>query len=642
MRGDEYFIALSGKNMNISQMPFTKYVSLFALGCGLLIAGILIGFWIGQTSLGTLLPHLLAVGTVISFMTAVYFAIYHPNSRQDYVGNTAFLLFSLTICAVVLGSSISATAAWQLFPADSMAGFIPYSDASAYYQQVLEWPAQTFNAWNSRRPLNATLNIMEFHLGGRTLLGMILVRVVLAALAITAFIVALASVAGRAAAMTAGFVLLIWTWPYASSMMSEINGITLSAAGYALLLVALTQKQRTLAVLGLFALVLAYTFRPYNPLMPALFAFFVMLCLAKDWRKGLKIALLAAFAATLLVVVLPKTIYLVYGDPDGSPNANTSSTLLGLARGTGWKEASEYVGSIAPGLSEKKMSALMNELAIEAVKKDMRPLSKALIVNLAKAVYFSQQELGSAMGFSNQIVGNAQNSPGEFIRFVTQHPTIWITSLIALLSVMLLFWTLKSCLPVALLGGVSVISFITIAPVVFGDGSWRVVASLYPGLALLATAIPLSIRHARCSRMRTETTPTQFLKATVAPQFASYVPIALIGFVLIAMPYPAVSRLFAGDAKPLSDALILDVGDNETPHWTGLNRAVVSASELLDWSIEEEHGEWAAFLLRYGKSITQVYFENGSYVLLANDKVGIPAQSDLPKDPVFQLRIVQK
>ena len=93
MRGDEYFIALSGKNMNINQMPFTKYVMLFALGCGLLTAGILIGFWIGQTSFGALLPHLLAVGTVTSFMTAVYFAIYHPNSRQDMSETQPFFCF---------------------------------------------------------------------------------------------------------------------------------------------------------------------------------------------------------------------------------------------------------------------------------------------------------------------------------------------------------------------------------------------------------------------------------------------------------------------------------------------------------------------------------------------------------------------
>ena len=67
-----------------------------------------------------------------------------------------------------------------------------------------------------------------------------------------------------------------------------------------------------------------------------------------------------------------------------------------------------------------------------------------------------------------------------------------------------------------------------------------------------------------------------------------------------------------------------------------------AAALCVNWSIEEEHGVWAAFLSRYGKFITQVHFENGGYVLLANDKVGMPTQSDLPRDRVFQLRILQK
>ena len=626
----------------MSQMRFTRSVLPFVLGCGALAGGILAGYWIGQTNLGTFLPRVLAVGTVVSFMTAIYFALRRPISTQYFVDNTAFLPFCLFICAAALGSSVSATAAWPLSPSDRIAGFMPYSDASDYYQLVLEWPAQTFDAWNSRRPLNATLNIMEFHLAGSTLLGMILVRVALAALAITAFIVALSSMAGRSAALSAGFVLLIWTWPYASSMASEVNGITISAAGYALLLVALAQNRRTLAYLGLFALVLAYAFRPYNPLMPALFAFVVMLGLATGWRKGLKTALLAAVAFTLLAVALPKAIYLAYGHPDGSINANTGSTVLGLARGTNWKEASEFVESKALGLPEREKNALMYEMAIESAKKDVGPLARAMMIGLAKAVFQSQQELGSTMGFSKLIVGSAQNSSGEFIRFVAQRPSIWITSLFAILSVVLIFRAPKTSMPVTLLGGISVIAFITIAPLLYTDGSWRVVATLYPGLALLATAIPLSIRCVQLTRVTTEAKPTQFLKTVSAPRLERYVPTALIGFVLVAMPYPALSRLFAGDAKPLADALILDVRDEVTPHWSGFNRAVVAPRELIAWSIEEGHGDLAAFLARYGKSVQQVRFEKGVYVLISKVTASMPDQPGFPSGPVFQLRIVQE
>ena len=140
-------------------MPLTKYSTLVLLGCVVIAAGILAGYWMGKTSLGQYLPRLLTVGTLAAFLSAVYTAYQHPNLTPNVADNNAFILVCLFICAATLGSSISAVAIWQLSPSDRMAGLMPYSDASAYYQQVLEWPAQTFNAWNSRRPLNATLNI---------------------------------------------------------------------------------------------------------------------------------------------------------------------------------------------------------------------------------------------------------------------------------------------------------------------------------------------------------------------------------------------------------------------------------------------------------------------------------------------------
>ena len=587
----------------------TKYVVPFSLGCLVLAAGILTGYLIGLTSLGQLLPRLLAVGTVVSFIIALYSALRSSHLNKDVVDNNTFFLLCLFICAAALASSISAPPLEHM-DYDRFARFIPFSDANGYYQQVLTWPDKTLNAWNSRRPLNAVLNIMEFQLGGSTLLGMILLRVSIASLALAAFIAALARVVGRSAALSAGFVLLIWTWPYASSMLSEINGISISAVGYALLLVALGQKSRKLTYLGLFALVLAYAFRPYNPLMPGFFAFFVISIIAENWCNVFKEAILAAFACTALAFVIPLVIYVGYGNSDGELNANTGSTILGLARGTDWAEASKYIKSKAPNLSERESNALMYEEAIKTVQKDIRPMEKAIMNNSLQTLFVSQREFGFAIGFSRNIPDSAKKTQAGLIRYLTTTPSIWFSSLFMLISSVLIIRNIRKGTSTYVLSAITAIAFISIAPLIFQDAGWRVVATLYPGFALLITAIPTSIRYRYKSAIIIEKKPAQIPHTT-------YVPIALIVFVLIAIPYPAISRFLAKDTKSTVQAVTVDVISKEPAHWTGLNSAIIDPKELLTWSLNDKDcSELSAFLERYGNTLRQVRREKKAYIII--------------------------
>ena len=589
-------------------MKLLKSVVRFFMGCLVLATGIFTGYFIGLTSLGQFLPRLLAVGTVFSFLIALYSALRSSHLNKDVVDDNTFFLLCLFICAAALGSSISAPPLGHM-ALDRFARFIPFSDANGYYGQVLNWPDKSFNSWNSRRPLNAVLDIMEFQLGGSTLLGMILLRVVLAALALAAFIAALALIVGRSAAFSTGFVLLSWTWPYAASMLSEINGITISSAGYALLLVALAQNSKNFAYLGLFALVLAGIFRPYNPLMPGFFAFVVIMIITKNWRKGFKEAILVVFAATALFFVIPKIIYLTYGNRDGAIYGNTGYTVLGLARGTGWEEASAYINSKALNLSEQQRNALSYEEAIKTVQKDVRPMGKAMMNSSLQVLFISQREFGFAMGFSRNIPDSAKQNQAGLLRYLMSTPSIWFSSLFIIISVILTFRNLKKGTFAGLLCVITIVAFISIAPFIFQDAGWRVVATLYPGFALLITAIPMSIRYRKKSSITIEEPSSQI-------QNAAYIPMALIGIVLIAIPYPAISRFFARDTKSSAQAVTVDVRNEEPAHWTGLNRAVVSPQELLTWSINGRYKDWIAVIEQYGKVLRQVRLEKDGIVLL--------------------------
>ena len=574
----------------------------------MLAAGIMTGYWIGLTSLGQFLPRLLAIGTVLSFIVAVYSSIYSSQIKKDVASNNFFFLVCLFISASALASSISAPPLGHMTE-ERFARFIPFSDANGYYQQVLNWPDKSLDAWNSRRPMNAVLNIMEFQICGSTLFGMILLRVLLAALALAAYIAALALVVGRSAALSAGFILIIWTWYYATSMLSEINGITISAAGYSLLLVALIQKSKKIAWLGLFAMVLAYAFRPYNPLMPGLFAFFVMSNMSENWRKVIKEAIFAAFACTALAFVIPMIIYVGYGNSNGGLNANTGTSILGLARGTDWAEASAYIRSKAPNLSERESNALMYEEAIKTVQKDVTPMGKAMMTNSLQALFVPQREFGFAMGFSRNIPDSAKKTQAGLIRYLTTTPSIWFSSLFMLISVVLIIRNIRKGIVTDVLYAITAIVFISIAPFIFQDAGWRVVATLYPGFALLITVIPATIRDRHKTSCIIE-------KSHAEISNTASLAIALIGFVLIAIPYPAISRFLSKNAKSEAQTVTVDVRNEVAAHWTGLNSAVIAPKELLTWSINNGCSDLSAFLERYGNTLRQVRREKKAYVLI--------------------------
>lgn len=621
----------------MKSMPSLKVV---LLGCIVLGSGLLTGYLFGMTLFGQYLPRLIAAGTVISLLVAFYSAFRSPCViSNDVIGSYRFVLFCLFLTSTLLGSSISATVMWQLSPWDRIAGVLPYSDALGYYGQVVNWPSNSFGDFNSRRPLNAVFNIMEFHLGGKTLLGMMMVRVTLSALAISAFIVALSTFVGRSSALVVGFVLLFWSWPYASSMLSEINGLTLSSAGYALLLLALAKKQRKLAVFGVFALVLTYAFRPANPLTPALFAIFILGSIAGNWRKGIKTALFVVFASIALIVVIPKALYHVYGSSDGIINGNTGAVVLGLARGTNWQEAQTFVAREAPGLSERKRMGFMYKCAIQTVKKDMNPMGKVLTIGFAKGVFRFQQEIGGALGFSTDIGDRARSSFKEFVQYVMGTPSVWITSLFVLINVVItIYLALKIRSPYALLGVLSIIAEILIAPFIFNDGGWRVFAGLYPGLAFFVIAIPVTIRYIRSIGEQANENSSTIQQKTSETNFSMYVPIALIGLVLLAMPYPAVYRLFADKVRPMSDEVIITVQDKAVPHWTGLNQAIISKEVFLTWSKSVGEEEVSAFLTQYGTSVQQIIMGSGGDIVLVCKNV--PGIQELRLNSLFKVRIL--
>ena len=585
--------------------------------------GLAIGFWLGQTTLGQWLPRLFGVGTGLAFTYALYISFNANRLAADMAIalSSYFYLFCLFLVTTILATSLSAIPTWQLSPSDRIAGFIPFSDAQAYYRQVLAWPDAHFDSWNSRRPLNAVINILEFHLGGSTLLGMQLVRVTLAALAISAFTAALSSMTGAAAALAAGFSLLIWTWPYASSMLSEINGISMSSASFALLLVGLHRKDTSYVALALLGMVLAYALRPYNPLMPALLAIFTAWGLWGRSTHALNRGLLLAMVAIVLVLGVPKLIYMMYGDPEGSPNANAAPTLLGLARGTDWKEASEFISKHQPGLNEKEASALMYQLASKTALNNPTDLLKALTVSSAKFAFTFQQQLGSVFGFPDAINTNAQGNLRIFLFAIIKNPFIWISTIFTVVSVALVISLMRAGVALSYPIAASLISLISFAPLLFTDGGWRAIATLLPGIAMLVTVIPLAVRHQKLGPTVTSPQYAKRIQKNGSHKIidANYLFTIFIAIFLAVLTYPLLFGVVSNINSEHPEAASLTVHANNNSQWTGFNAAEISINDLQRWCEKTNKPALQSFLKRFGNEVTALDYKEGLYILRLKD-----------------------
>lgn len=520
---------------------------------------------------------------------------------------TLFILCLTVTAFCSLGLSLSPKVpSWY-----RLGGFIPFSDAGNYYSQVLNWPAESFDAWNSRRPLNSPLNILQFDIGQRSLLGTLVVRIVLLALSIGFFVVALAGVAGSWPAIVSGILLIAWSFPYTSTMLSETNGIALAATGFGCLLLGMQAKRIGWIFWGVVGLAMATALRPYNPLFPLLAG--IVAVVAMPWSWGKRLAVGAAIALLAMVVVSggPRIAYAVYGHPDGSVGGNTGYTVLGLARGSDWVEASTFIQQHHPSLSEREKNALMYELAIKAVLEDPRPALKSLLSGLASAFRALPQEVARGFGWKTEV------------------PTIAVFLVYTLLAATLVCCVRSTAPTVVGLMLVSLVSLFSMAPVVYNDGGWRIAASLYPGLSMVA-ACPffLSRRFWPGNNAGQDSKPTPFQELG---RWTIWPGQLVVVFALIALPYPMLTRVFTGELprEQINNTFVVQFDDSKhEAQWTGFNEGRAPRTTLQDWMRQFGFKEWETFFQAYGKSVRELRNERGKLVLTVADSEAVSNQPD--------------
>lgn len=561
--------------------------------------GVFVGASVGQFVVPKHITTTLACTNI--GLTILALAVWLPSwqrfdSNLSRIKPAVPLILALMI-AVVLSTSITAVPLSQDSTGDRIAGFMPYSDAGGYYRQVLSWPAAHFDEWNTRRPWNAVLNIAEHRAAGGTMLGMHVVRVVFASLAIAAFAAAVARFVGWAAASLSAFVLVYFTYPYASSCLSELNGITVSAAGTSIFFMALDRKSVMLLVVSILGLSLAYALRPYNPLWVVLVAGVGTIWMFHDsprrwWRVCC--ACVLAGAISLLVQLIPLWMF---GAPGGASNSHTGYVVLGLARGTNWQEAGQHFAKASAQLSESDRNAEMWAEAISTMRANPKPMMQTLMRSTARAAFTTQQEFGMAFGMPRHLAGRGDISMGDFFQYVGGSPTIWLSSLLFIGSVVSVISFGIRSIP-AVFVGVTLAALFSFAPVVFTDGGFRSAATHYPGLALAAVGLPVVVgrRWSRTGGMQKNLHVQSGLEDRAPWQGDPRLDFAgtsgavgglIVAAALVVAPLGVLSLWIVGASQTPPLIVRIEPDSATTARWTGWNEAIASHEHLVKWAEAE-------------------------------------------------------
>ncbi len=465
----------------------------------LALGGTALGGWLGQSAMGGLFPGLLTAGVWTGLAAAVLPGLF-PGRAWPRVSDDRFWEGTLLLSSLFCGSGLSGAALQpdqvDYFRYFRMAGFLPWTDARGLYHAALEWPAETFSIQSTHRPLATVLDILIFQAGGKTLLGNYFLKACLTAAAVSAFIRALSLHAGRAAAWTAGSVLLYWVWPFQSMQLSEPVGIILSVLGVALLLFALAGRRKAWALWGVAGLVLAEMVRTANPLLVFALAFGTGFRFP-FFRNKVATGLLLSGFAVVLQLSLSGLLLRWYGHPEASANSNSGSLLLGLARGKGWMEATTYVLGQHPewiwsDSSSQATSIGMFRFDEEQVNREqwslllptIRAQPEVLLNSLKRGftLLFHQSYQRTTEAFGLHRYSQSWGRPSRWAPFYGG-------------LAFLLLWLLRRQRTLVLLSALSLAVCFAFTPLVYADTGWRIVSTQLAGLAVTVALLPLGIRR---------------------------------------------------------------------------------------------------------------------------------------------------
>ncbi len=598
---------------SVEHMALRRNKAIEVIGLiGVVLVSAALGWQFGESTYWRLLPGALQWISLTLLCCAVAVRIFVPAvelrwSNRGATLQTAVIVF--VCCGAVANTPRENTAQ------DRVAGVIPYSDAESYYDVIASWPVPEVDAFNARRPVNAAVLAFESALVGGGLRDVLLLRAAILSVGISLLGIAVVSSVGPLAASATCAVILQWTLPYAASCLTESTGIATASVAVALALFAWDRRSRYCTIGAVLAIASAWMIRPGNPAFPpAIAAFAAWWWLEARWKWLTPIA--SAALCLLLMIAIPPMMTSRLGSPGSEANSNMSHVVLGIAAGTGWKEAETLVAEEVVGLTESAQSSVRYKRALEVARVDPWRCAKGLMDGIVDSV---DAPVGLAAQFGQSLrLGRGWGA--------------WMAIIVLVSATAIGAWRRH---PIACLSALAILAYLIGAVALWESGRWRACAVLFPFLALSIATVPLALTRARPSCAVRHTSDASQHSA----QHAAGILIATIP--LLACIYAVAT---AG-TQPVSQGdpacwIRMDFRDQPagTGFWTGPNSAQVSAEDLVTWARRHQLRRLADFVAMNSATLMCCRRVLGGYVIEVEGGSAI----SLPVGPIdYSFRVEQ-
>jgi hypothetical protein len=380
---------------------------------------------------------------------------------------------ALGLCYLRLGVTwvaASPIADWSAEGAASavVGGRLPFSDAAAWYLGAKALLQGAEVEWCARRPLHALLRAGELMAVGSHYQLSLLLQTTIVGLSIGG----LCSIFARTAGWSASILLLVGLVTFAGgflgSYLSEASGLAAACIGLGLMLAGCSQGDWWWRFAGYFFFALAAAMRPGPLLMLSALPVAEWLLFPKmRWLRAV-----GALFTILLAFAMSSMAFRAIAADSAAANANAANTVLGLAMGTNWSQATDQFYSEDPTrreLSAKQISSLMYKVAWDKFKNDPH-----------SSVAFLAKNLGDGLSILFCEV------PSRALKLQAGQWVLWTIVLIMLFS--RARQGEKWPLQLGLLSVAMILSF----PLIWTDGGWRGLTTGMPVfLALMAVVFSL-------------------------------------------------------------------------------------------------------------------------------------------------------
>ena len=355
----------------------------------------------------------------------------------------------------------------------ALGGVIPWSDAAGYYEGAQHFQnTGNANEFNSRRPLNTILFSLRLALTGNDFQSSLLINAVLLGIACWLCVTTISvNLGSRVGLCFFGFLLGYGRW-FVSLVLTETLGLTLGVLAFSILWSAIRFHSSTLLFAGIFFQTVALNTRAGAFfILPCLFIWSIWKFWNRTWKKGTGALVFILFI--VLSFAFQSSLVRLYGTGKSFGHANFAHTFYGIATGgRGWTSFSSDFPEVQ-FKDEAELSKIVFQKAFEALIQNPTNFPKGILNNYAYSI--------PALGWNIfKIAFGFKDNPNSRAIMVMTSLIVWF---ILLWGYVKFYYQYRSSLVTGFLT-CGLIGFFLSLPIIYPDGTVRVIASTYPFLAM--------------------------------------------------------------------------------------------------------------------------------------------------------------